>query len=161
MDDYRTDVANLCAALRKGIEKVISTIGIHEVRGYARLFSCIGLRPELAAIFDTPAYFGSEKGGTGFAELDADGDERAARSSPATRRQSRRKTFHFYPKVYKAAVAAANGSAPTRSTRAKVRELELAAADLAAPHPRPASPTASRSPVERATPRSATTTTRS
>ena len=76
MDDYRTDVSNLCAALRKGIEKVISTIGIHEVRGYARLFSCIGLKPELTAIFDTPAYFGSERGGTGFAELDRDGDER-------------------------------------------------------------------------------------
>ena len=67
MDDYRTDISNLAAALRKGIEKVISTIGIHEVRGYARLFASIGLAPELTAIFDSPAYFGSEKGGTGFA----------------------------------------------------------------------------------------------
>jgi len=39
MDDYRTDIDNLCSAMRKGIEKVISTIGIHELRGYARLFS--------------------------------------------------------------------------------------------------------------------------
>ena len=36
LDDYRTDIDNLCSAMRKGIEKVISTIGIHEVRGYAR-----------------------------------------------------------------------------------------------------------------------------
>ena len=47
MDDYRTDISNLGAALRKGIEKVISTIGIHEVRGYARLFSCD--RPQAGA----------------------------------------------------------------------------------------------------------------
>jgi glutamate synthase (NADPH/NADH) large chain len=36
--------ANLYAALNKGLEKVISTIGIHELRGYGRLFSSIGLQ---------------------------------------------------------------------------------------------------------------------
>jgi glutamate synthase (NADPH) large chain len=123
MDDYRTDVSNLAAALRKGIEKVISTLGIHEVRGYARLFACIGLKPELTAIFDTPAWFGSSAGGAGFAELDADGDGRrrllagANESKPA-------KTFRFYPKVYKAAVAASNGSGAYSEYSAKVRELE-------------------------------------
>ena len=44
VDDYESDISNLCSALRKGIEKVISTLGIHEVRGYARLFSAIGLQ---------------------------------------------------------------------------------------------------------------------
>ena len=53
VDDYAQDVSNVCAALSKGIEKVISTIGIHEVRGYARQFSSIGIRPELAEIFQT------------------------------------------------------------------------------------------------------------
>jgi hypothetical protein len=52
VEDYRKDIGNLCAALAKGIEKVISTIGIHEVRGYARQFSSIGVKPELAEIFD-------------------------------------------------------------------------------------------------------------
>ncbi len=124
MDDYRTDIDNLCSAMRKGIEKVISTIGIHEVRGYARLFSSIGLKPELSAVFDTPAYFGSDSGGTGFAELDNDADERQRilagedESKPA-------KTFHFYPKVYKAAVAAANGTGGYEEFSEKVRELEL------------------------------------
>ena len=76
VDDYADDVSNLCSALRKGIEKVISTIGIHEVRGYARQFSSIGVSPELAEIFDTQAFAASERGGVGFAELDADADER-------------------------------------------------------------------------------------
>jgi len=139
MDDYRTDVSNLCAALRKGIEKVISTLGIHEVRGYARLFACIGLKPELTAIFDTPAYFGSQSGGTGFAELDRDGDERrrilaaadeetSVRRGPSPRPPAQPrlgKTFRFYPKVYKAAVAAANESGSYEDYSLRVRQLEL------------------------------------
>jgi glutamate synthase (NADPH/NADH) large chain len=124
VDDYRSDVSNLAAALRKGIEKVISTIGIHEVRGYARLFGSIGLKSELTAIFDTPAYFGSEKGGTGFAELDADADARQ-RVLAAEEDSKPVKTLRFYPKVYKAAVAASNGSADYDEYSQKVRQLEL------------------------------------
>jgi glutamate synthase (NADPH) large chain len=124
MDDYEEDVSKLASALRKGIEKVISTIGIHEVRGYARLFSCIGLKPELTAIFDTPAYFGSERGGTGFADLDADADKRQ-RVLAGEEESKPAKTFRFYPKVYKAAVAAANGAGGYDDYSQKVRELEL------------------------------------
>jgi len=124
MDDYRDDIAGLAAALRKGIEKVISTIGIHEVRGYARLFSCIGIRPELAAIFRTSAYFGSDRGGTGFAELDADADVR--RRILAGEHESKpAKTVRFYPKVYKAAIASANGTGSYEDYSQRVRQLEL------------------------------------
>ncbi len=123
VDDYRTDIDNLCAALRKGIEKVISTIGIHEVRGYARLFSSIGVKPELVTLLDTPAYGASEKGGIGFAELDADGDERQ-RILAGSEESKPAKTFHFYPKVYKAAIAAANGTASYEDYSEKVRGLE-------------------------------------
>jgi glutamate synthase (NADPH/NADH) large chain len=111
VEDYDQDVSNLCAALRKGIEKVISTIGIHEVRGYARQFSSIGVKPELAEILQTETYAASEKGGVGFADLDGDTDQRFkiltgdSEAKPA-------KTFRFYPKVYKAAIAA-----PTPLTR--------------------------------------------
>jgi glutamate synthase (NADPH) large chain len=123
VEDYEQDVANLCSALKKGIEKVISTIGIHEVRGYARQFSSIGVKPELAEILQTEAWAASEKGGAGFAQLDVDtnlrqrilcGEEEA---KPA-------KTFRFYPKVYKAAIATANGTGSYEDYSAKVRELE-------------------------------------
>jgi glutamate synthase (NADPH/NADH) large chain len=123
VDDYENDVANLCSALRKGIEKVISTIGIHEVRGYARQFSSIGIKPELAEIFQTEAFASSPNGGAGFAQLDADTDERQKvlggdeEAKPA-------KTFRFYPKVYKAAIATANGTADFSEYSQKVRELE-------------------------------------
>ncbi len=123
VEDYQADIRNLCAALGKGIEKVISTIGIHEVRGYARQFSSIGVRPELAEIFQTEAFAASQRGGVGFGALDADSNERArvlggeVDAKPA-------KTFRFYPKVYKAAIATANGSGSYEEYSEKVRDLE-------------------------------------
>ncbi len=124
VEDYENDVSNLCAALRKGIEKVISTIGIHEVRGYARQFSSIGIKPELAEIFQTKAFAASAAGGTGFADLDADTNERARALSGDDDSAKPAKTFRFYPKVYKAAIATANGSGSYAEYSEKVLELE-------------------------------------
>ncbi len=124
VDDYTTDISHLCSALRKGIEKVISTLGIHEVRGYARLFSAIGLKPELTEILETPGYYGSTTAGTGFAELDADAARRQ-RILAGEEEGKSAKTFRFYPKVYKAAIAASQGSLDFDEYSAKVRELEI------------------------------------
>ena len=124
VDDYAQDVGNICSALSKGIEKVISTIGIHEVRGYARQFSSIGIKPELAEIFQTEAFAASATGGVGFAELDADTDQRFGVLRDEAEGAKPAKTFRFYPKVYKAAIAAANGTASYEDYAEKVRELE-------------------------------------
>jgi glutamate synthase (NADPH/NADH) large chain len=124
VDDYSQDIANVCAGLAKGIEKVISTIGIHEVRGYARQFSSIGVKPELAEIFQTEAFAASADAGFGFTDLDADTDQRLVILRDEEGGAKPAKTFRFYPKVYKAAVAAANGTADYDDYSAKVRELE-------------------------------------
>jgi glutamate synthase (NADPH/NADH) large chain len=124
VEDYESDVSNLCAALRKGIEKVISTIGIHEVRGYARQFSSIGIKPELAEIFQTEFYAASEKAGTGFSDLDEDTNARAHALSGDDEAAKPAKTFRFYPKIYKAAIATANGSGTYEEYSEKVRDLE-------------------------------------
>ncbi len=124
VEDYESDVGNLCAALTKGIEKVISTIGIHEVRGYARQFSSIGVKPELAEIFQTEAFAASESGGTGFSNLDEAANERARALSGDDEAAKPAKTFRFYPKVYKAAIATANGSGTYEEYSEKVRDLE-------------------------------------
>jgi glutamate synthase (NADPH) large chain len=123
VEDYETDIGNLCAALAKGIEKVISTIGIHEVRGYARQFSSIGVKPELAEIFQTEAFAASDTGGVGFAGLDESTNERA-RILGGDEDAKPAKTFRFYPKVYKAAIATANGSGSYAEYSEKVRDLE-------------------------------------
>ena len=124
VDDYAQDLANICAGLSKGIEKVISTIGIHEVRGYARQFSSIGIKPELAEIFQTEAFAASATAGVGFGDLDADTDQRLAILRGDEDGAKPAKTFRFYPKVYKAAIAAANGTASYEDYSVKVRELE-------------------------------------
>ncbi len=124
VEDYENDVGNLCDALRKGIEKVISTIGIHEVRGYARQFSSIGVKPELAEIFQTKHFAASARAGTGFEELDADTNERAKALCGQDESAKPAKTFRFYPKVYKAAIATANGTGTYEDYSAKVRDLE-------------------------------------
>ncbi len=124
VDDYAQDVGNICSALAKGIEKVISTIGIHEVRGYARQFSSIGIKPELAEIFQTEAFAASTRAGVGFAELDVDTDLRLRILIGHDEGAKPAKTFRFYPKVYKAAIAAANGTAGYEEYSEKVRELE-------------------------------------
>ena len=123
VDDYEQDVGNICAALRKGIEKVISTIGIHEVRGYARQFSSIGVKPELAEIFQTEAFAASERGGVGFDASTPTPTSGCALCAARTAAKPA-KTFRFYPKVYKAAIAAANGTASYEDYSEKVRELE-------------------------------------
>jgi len=123
VEDYAKDIGNLCAALAKGIEKVISTIGIHEVRGYARQFSSIGVQPELAEIFQTEAFAASERGGIGFDGLDESSNERA-RILSGDEEAKPAKTFRFYPKVYKAAIATANGSGSYAEYSEKVRDLE-------------------------------------
>jgi glutamate synthase (NADPH/NADH) large chain len=124
VEDYESDVGNLCAALTKGIEKVISTIGIHEVRGYARQFSSIGVKPELAEIFQTEAFASSARGGAGFADLDEDSNARARALSGDDEAAKPAKTFRFYPKVYKAAIATANGTGSYEDYSEKVRDLE-------------------------------------
>ncbi len=116
VDDYRDDVDNICSALAKGIEKVISTIGIHEVRGYARQFSSIGIKPELAEILQTEHYCASERAGVGYRDLDADTDERhqvlkgEEDAKPA-------KTFRFYPRSTRRPSRLRTGAATTPSSR--------------------------------------------
>src|SRR5262245_55603919 len=61
-----------------GIEKVMSTMGIHEVDGYGRLFSSIGLSPELADLFGIKNYCGSTHAGLTLEKLDREMRDRTA-----------------------------------------------------------------------------------
>ena len=103
---------------------MISTIGIHEVRGYARQFSSIGVKPELAEIFQTEAFAASAKGGTGFADLDEDTNERARALAATTRRPNRRRRSASTRRSTRRRSRPPTAPAPTRSTREKVRDLE-------------------------------------
>ncbi|MGQ9735743.1 MAG: glutamate synthase-related protein [Thermaceae bacterium] len=118
----RAGLANLLEALRKGLEKVISTMGIHELRGYGKIFSSLGLKPELADYFGTRNFYASEKAGYGFLELERtllerEGFFRSEKVPPA-------KDFRFNPRIYKAAQEVSSGQAPYAHFQEKVRSLE-------------------------------------
>ncbi len=61
---------NCFAMHHTGIEKVMSTMGVHEVDGYGRLFASIGLSQEMADIFGIKNYCGSAHAGLTLERLD-------------------------------------------------------------------------------------------
>ena len=90
---------NLFNALNKGLEKVISTIGIHELRGYGRLFSSIGLHSEIANYLNIVNFFGSDQLKQNFDTLKEDAIKRVNDYQDETSRVG--KTFHLFPRIWK------------------------------------------------------------
>ena len=117
--------AHLLAALRKGMEKVLSTLGIHDVRGYRRAAAAIGLSEELARILDVPAFGGKAEGGWDLEAFARKARERWSRFQAGEPPRPAR-TYHIYPKLWKAAAQAAASGEAYPAYEAKVRELELA-----------------------------------
>ncbi|WP_404448762.1 glutamate synthase [Sutcliffiella horikoshii] len=99
-DETTKPVVNLFGALTKGMEKVISTIGIHELRGYGRLFSAIGLHKEVEGALGIVNFLGSEKLGFNFTKLKEDAAERAVDFEDEKARPG--KSFHLFPRIWKA-----------------------------------------------------------
>ncbi len=116
-------LANLISALTKGIEKVISTIGIHEVRGYSRLFASVGLHVEVARMFGAENYGGSATGGLTWEQLEALAEERVLIAAGTLVAKPTR-VAHFYPKVWKSVRNVAAGLESYRDYSAKVTALE-------------------------------------
>jgi glutamate synthase (NADPH/NADH) large chain len=114
-------VINLYQSLVKGLEKVISTIGIHELRGYGRLFSSIGLHEDLASVLNIVNFFGSNELQYDLHALKEDAIARAKDFQDEKARPG--KTFHLFPRVWKAiGEVARTGSYD--SYREKLTELE-------------------------------------
>ncbi|MCL6632695.1 MAG: alpha-hydroxy-acid oxidizing protein [Alicyclobacillus herbarius] len=117
-------VENLYHALCKGIEKVISTIGIHELRGYERLFGAIGLAPEVAEILGVPNFCGGETAGYGFAQMEAEAKQRQELYDAEDGKTRRRKAFQLYPRIWKSAGLVGMGLADYESFHDKLQEFE-------------------------------------
>ncbi|MGG5252159.1 glutamate synthase-related protein [Neobacillus sp. SM06] len=100
MGETEKPVLNLYSALTKGLEKVVSTIGIHELRGYSRLFSSIGLHEEIASVLNIVNFFGSNELEYDFTALEKDAFARAEDYHNEKERVG--KTFHLFPRIWKA-----------------------------------------------------------
>src|SRR5207253_3189813 len=71
-------LGNLVEALRKGVEKVLSTLGIHELRGYGRQVAAVGLAPEVARFIGIEGFCASDGAGLGWERIAEDGFARAS-----------------------------------------------------------------------------------
>lgn len=117
---------NLVTVLVKGLEKVISTLGMHELRGYARCFSHIGLRPEVAAFFGCEGYMGSESAGLSLTALEADADERF-QVAQGERGAELSRFPRFWPRLWKPLGDAAGNPAlyPVYQKRLAAQEADM------------------------------------
>ena len=61
---------NTLKVLQEGMEKVMSTMGIHELCGYGRIFAGIGLAPDLAGAFACANFVASDRVGLSLARLE-------------------------------------------------------------------------------------------
>ena len=115
-------LANLFHTLRAGLEKIISTIGCHELRGYGRVSSSIGLSPEIAGYFGSPNFLGSSQSGLNWTAIEKDMAERVkilqdlqpAKIAPID---------HFFPKFWQTVNRYVNGQCDYQSISDKYHEL--------------------------------------
>ncbi|MDP4156492.1 MAG: glutamate synthase-related protein, partial [Bacillota bacterium] len=122
-DENIKPVLNLYSALIKGLEKVISTIGIHELRGYGRLFSSIGLNDQVADILNIVNFFGSNELESDFESLEKDAMVRAEDYQNEGARVG--KTFHLFPRIWKSiGEVAATGDYSVYRDKITEQELE-------------------------------------
>ena len=120
IEDWLTQVVGV---LTSGLQKVTSTIGCHELRGYGHSFSSVGLATGVASYFGTANYFGSEARGLTWGALKADAEERAAelRGEVAGKLAN---PDRFYPKMWKKVESVAHGEMTLEEYTQSLFELE-------------------------------------
>ncbi len=99
-DQEPEGLERLFAVLSGGLQKVISTMGTHEIGGYGKYFASIGLAPEIAALFETPDFCGSASGGLTLARLEVNQRERTALARSRERLPVPAQ-FRLYPRIWK------------------------------------------------------------
>ncbi|MFN3421900.1 MAG: glutamate synthase-related protein, partial [Armatimonadota bacterium] len=121
-------LSNVIVGLSKGLEKVIATMGTHELRGYGKNFASIGVAPEIAALTECKNFYGSEKAAFDLDRWDKEVRRRWQslhdRMEAARRHSPLRRDFRFYPHVWKAAGRVANGESDYREYEERVKAIE-------------------------------------
>ena len=107
-EHVETCLGNTLKAIHTGLQKITSTIGCHELRGYGHSFSSVGLSRNLGNLLGTPNYFGSTGRGLTWTSLYNDAEERAQEFRGQVRARLKNPE-RFYPKMWKKAEAVAHG----------------------------------------------------
>ncbi len=122
-DAEEMGLKNLLSILGKGLEKVISTMGTHEIGGYGKYFASIGLCRHLAEIFETPNFCGSGHGGLTLVRLE---EENRSRTAVARSREKQPVPvqFRLYPRIWKMVGAVAKMDETYADLSRLIRQLE-------------------------------------
>ncbi len=115
-------IENVYAALTKGVEKVLSTLGIHELRGYDRLFSAIGLSETIADLLEIRTFFGAGSGADLIFFADVARERALLLKQP---KASVARPYQLWPRIWKSAGDVAGGTLSFEEYSAKLRELEI------------------------------------
>lgn len=97
---------NLIRVIMAGFEAVMSTMGTHEIDGYGKYFASVGLGPELVKLFETPNFYGSDRGGLSLARLEHNLRSRTSVVRSKTK-QAVPTQFRLYPRIWKHVAAVA------------------------------------------------------
>ncbi len=130
-DEYVRSLVNCASALDVGVEKVLSTMGIHELDGYGRLFASVGLAPDVEDYFGVANYCGSAFAGLSLCDLERDARARLAlaRGRSEGEKEKRRPAalpgeFREQPSLWNVAGRVARGEKPYAEFAARLREIE-------------------------------------
>ncbi|MBL8132111.1 MAG: alpha-hydroxy-acid oxidizing protein [Anaerolineae bacterium] len=111
------------SAITIAIQKIISTIGCHELRGYGHSFSSIGLTTGIANLIGAPNYFGSDERGLTWSAVTRDAQQRARefRGEDKSRLDN---PDRLYPKMWKKIEDIAHGELSRRDYEESMLKLE-------------------------------------
>ena len=119
----QTALGNTLKAIHAGLQKITSTVGCHELRGYGHSFGSVGLSRNIANLLGTPNYFGSTGRGLTWTSLYDDAQERAQEFRGEVRARLKNPE-RFYPKMWKKAEAVAHGELEFDEYTETLRKLE-------------------------------------
>jgi glutamate synthase (NADPH/NADH) large chain len=115
-------VVKLLSALEKGLQKVTSTMGVHELRGYGKTFGSIGLSEPVAEVMGCVNYCGSAERGLTWQMIY---EEAHVRQSYIDSKGARLpKETRIYPHIYKMAQQVAQGEADYIGLMERLSEIE-------------------------------------
>ena len=123
--DYsgETILRNNLAVLHKGMEKVMSTMGIHELCGYGRIFAAIGLTHEFAELLGIRNFCGAKNIGLDTAELERLAKERYQRANTTEELKIYREPARN-PKIGKILRSVAQGNKDHIAMAALIAEID-------------------------------------
>ncbi|MBW2483834.1 MAG: alpha-hydroxy-acid oxidizing protein, partial [Deltaproteobacteria bacterium] len=114
---------NNLAVLHKGMEKVMSTMGIHELCGYGRIFATLGLTREFAFFMGVKNFCAAENTGLDARELERLAKDRYERADTADEQKIYRYPLRN-PKIGKILRAAAQGRKDHAEMAAQIADID-------------------------------------